>query len=133
MPRSPAGQLALLEQQDVGETAQRQVIGHAGADHAAADDHYLRPAGQRGCCVPRCPVCASVPRTTLRHEQSVSVILSFRAVSPWTVLLVSSLDVLQQLAKTWCRKAGQYAVVPFHRPGPEVEINGADGGLDRSP
>ncbi len=39
VPGGAAGQLALLEQQHVGPAELGEVVGDAGADHAAADDH----------------------------------------------------------------------------------------------
>ena len=48
VPGGAAGQLALLEQHDVGEAELGQVVGDAGADHAAADDDDLGAVGQLG-------------------------------------------------------------------------------------
>ena len=46
VPGGAAGQLALLEQQHVGPAQLGQVVGHAGADHAPADDHDPGPGGE---------------------------------------------------------------------------------------
>ncbi len=46
VPGGAAGQLALLEQQDVGPAQVAQVVGDAGADHAPADYHHSGAGGQ---------------------------------------------------------------------------------------
>jgi hypothetical protein len=46
VPRGAAGQLTLLEQHHVGAAEFGQVIGHARADHTAADDDDLGAVGQ---------------------------------------------------------------------------------------
>ena len=46
VPGGAAGQLPLLEQQHVGPAQLGQVVGDAGADHAAADDHHAGPGRQ---------------------------------------------------------------------------------------
>jgi hypothetical protein len=46
VPRRTAGEAALLEQQDVGPAEPGQVVGGAGADHAAAHDHDPSPRRQ---------------------------------------------------------------------------------------
>jgi hypothetical protein len=45
VPRGAAGQLALLEYDDVGEAEFGQVIGDAGADDTAADDDDVGAVG----------------------------------------------------------------------------------------
>jgi hypothetical protein len=40
--------LALLQQDDVGQTEFGQVVGHAGTDHAAADDDKAGAVGKLG-------------------------------------------------------------------------------------
>ena len=42
VPGGPGGQLVLLKQHDVGPAQVREMVGNAAADHAAADDDYLR-------------------------------------------------------------------------------------------
>ena len=45
VPGAAAGQLALLEQEHVGPAHVGQVVGDAGADHAATDDHHAGTGG----------------------------------------------------------------------------------------
>ena len=46
--RGPAGDLSLLEQNDVRPAAQRQMIGDRTADDAGAGDHHARLRRRRG-------------------------------------------------------------------------------------
>ena len=51
MPGRAGGEPVPLQQEDVGPPQPGQVVGHAGADHAAADHHHLGPGRQvRGGC-----------------------------------------------------------------------------------
>ena len=48
VPGGATGQLALLDQHHVGEAELGQMVGDAGADHAASDDDGVRAIGQFG-------------------------------------------------------------------------------------
>ena len=92
VPGGAAGQLALLEQQHVGDAELGQVVGGRAAGDAAADDDHTRMARQRHRtpAVHRIATAAATPtehpwNTTLRH-------LHVRAIRP-----DRAVDTLQRL------------------------------------
>src|SRR5438874_1884519 len=66
VPGGAAGERAALQQQDVGDAELREVIGDAGADHPAADDHDAGVLGHRGSSVEVVHAC--VRRVTPRSS-----------------------------------------------------------------
>src|ERR1700730_2810625 len=105
MPGCAAGELALFEQDNVGEAELGQVVGDAGADDAAADDDDV------GAIRKRCGghVCVRRP------------------------LSVGGYYVVEQPRQAWALEFGDGGLVAFHRPGPEVEVQCAGCALDAPP
>ena len=111
VPGGAAGQLPLLEQQHVGPAQLGQVVGDAGADHAAPDDDDAGPGGEGWAG----DGAGQVPG------------VSHRAGS------VISLDVLEELGEVAGGEAAGRALEALHGPGPEVVVDRARAVLDRAP
>ena len=86
VPGGPAGQLALLEQQQVGPAEPGQVVGDAGADHTAADDDHPGATGQRGLshrARPRRAARGTRPRSAPRRRPRSAPSPTTRSRSLW--------------------------------------------------
>ena len=106
MPRRATRELALLEQEDVGPPEAGQVVRGRGPDDATADDHDAGPLGQ------------VAPRDCRLHGHPGSV---------------CPRHVGQEPLEVGTGEGGLGPLVLLHAPGPEVELDGADGVLDRRP
>ena len=111
VPRRPARELPLLEQEDVGPPEAGQVVRGGGPDHPAADDHGAGAVGQ------------VTPGGSVLHG---GPLLAGRAS-------VCPRHISQEPLEVGTAEGGLGPLVLLHPPRPEIESDRAGGVLDGRP
>ena len=102
VPRRARGQLVAFEQHDVGPPEFREVVGHAGTDHTATDDHHPCGLGDRGCRV-------------VAHDHRIT---DARRVRPAGSSFLPSRRRVRAVLRTVARTSRRTSWIAAHRAAP---------------